>query len=167
MNLPATLFVVFVSVGAAILWQHAPTTARASNAAVPVSQKDADAGAADGQKVIEDSMHEFMEYVFQPTYRRLKVSMAEEPTDNAGWKAIKSDALILAESCNLLFLRQPEEDAADWTRHAAASRDTGAALYQAARGKKFKAAREAWTSMLTSCNACHRQFEDGRHILTP
>jgi hypothetical protein len=131
-------------------------------AAAPVA-----ANAADGPKVVEDSMHEFMEYVFQPTYRRLKVSMAAAPTDNKGWKAVKSDSLILAESCNLLFARLPEKGAADWARHATASRIDGAALYRAARGKDFAKATAAYKSMLNNCNACHRQFENGRHILVP
>ena len=73
-------------------------------AAVPVVRN----GAA-GPEAVEDSMHEFMEYVFQPTYRRLKLSMAAEPNDNKDWKTIKSDSLILAESCNLLFARLPAE----------------------------------------------------------
>lgn len=122
---------------------------------------------ADEAEVVEDSMHEFMEYVFQPTYRRLKVSMATEPSDKNGWKAIKSDALILAESCNLLFARIPDEDAADWAKHAAASRTDGAALYQAARAKDFGKATKSYKAMLDNCNACHKQFENGKHILAP
>jgi len=118
-------------------------------------------------RVVEESMHEFMEYVFQPTYRRLKGAMAEEPSDKKGWKAIKSDSLILAESCNLLFARLPEESAEDWARHSAMSRDEGDALYQAARKKDFDGATKAWKGMLNNCNACHRQFEDGKHILSP
>ncbi|MEO2013278.1 MAG: hypothetical protein ABGZ53_02805 [Fuerstiella sp.] len=123
--------------------------------------------AADGPEVVEDSMHEFMEYVFQPTYRRLKVAMATEPADNSGWKAIKSDSLILAESCNLLFARLPEKDSDDWARHATASRTEGSALYKAARGKDFVKATAAYKKMLNNCNACHRQFENGKHILVP
>lgn len=125
------------------------------------------ASKADGPKIVEDSMHEFMEYVFQPTYRRLKKAMAEAPANNSGWKAIKSDTLILAESCNLLFDRAPETDADDWNRFAAESRTEGAALYQAARKKDFEASSTSWKKMLESCNACHRQFENGKHILTP
>jgi len=122
---------------------------------------------ADEAEVVEDSMHEFMEYVFQPTYRRLKVSMTTEPGDNNGWKAIKSDSLNLAESCNLLFVRMPDENAGDWAKHAAASRTSGSELYQAARAKDFAKATGAYKSMLDNCNACHRQFEDGKHILAP
>ncbi len=132
-----------------------------------VSPEPVTTPAADEAKIVEDSMHEFMEYVFQPTYRRLKASMAAEPTDNNGWKAIKSDSLILAESCNLLFVRLPDENATDWAKHAMASRDAGAALYKAAREKKFEPASEAYKLMLNNCNACHRQFEDGKHILAP
>ena len=122
---------------------------------------------ADEPEIVEDSMHEFMEYVFQPTYRRLKDSMASEPADNRGWKAIKSDSLILAESCNLLFVRKPDDGAVDWAKHAAASRTHGSELYQAARTKDYANATAAYKSMLNNCNACHRQFEDGKHILEP
>ncbi|HAV33346.1 MAG: hypothetical protein ACK5TG_19100 [Planctomyces sp.] len=125
------------------------------------------AAPTDDVKPVEDSMHEFMEYVFQPTYLRLKANMAAAPTDNKGWKAIKADSLVLAESCNLLFSRAPEGSAADWIAHAKASREKGAALYAAGKAKDFAAAGTAWKSMLESCNACHRQFEYGKHILQP
>jgi len=116
---------------------------------------------------VEDSMHEFMEYVFQPTYLRLKASMVATPTDNKGWKAVKSDSLILAESCNLLFARKPDEHGEDWVKHATASKTHGAELYKAAREKNFEAATTAYTTMLNNCNACHKQFENGKHILQP
>lgn len=130
---------------------YAPRTSPVENEVVPV----------------EDSMHEFMEYVFQPTYLRLKQSMAAAPADNKGWKAVKSDALILAESCNLLYVRAPEEHGEDWAKHATASKEHGAKLYGAAKSKDFAAATAAWKTMLDSCNACHKQFEDGKHILQP
>ena len=116
---------------------------------------------------VEDSMHEFMEYVFQPTYLRLKTTMAAAPADNKGWKALKSDSLILAESCNLLFARKPDEHGDDWTKHATAAKTDGAAVYKAAREKYFEAATAAYKTMLNNCNACHKQFEDGKHILQP
>lgn len=128
----------------------------------------ANSGSTDGDVVVvEESMHEFMEYVFQPTYRRLKQSMAAAPADNAGWKAIKADSLTLAESCNLLFSRKPDEQGADWVQHAIASRTHGAELYKAAKTKDFDGATTSYKAMLESCNACHRQFENGKHILQP
>lgn len=122
---------------------------------------------SESPRIIEDSMHEFMEYVFQPTYKRLKVTMAKKPEGKAGWKAMKSDSLILAESCNLLFPRTPDQDGADWKKFTVESRDHGEKLYQAAAAKDFDKATAAYGLMLNSCNACHRQFENGKHILKP
>ena len=118
-------------------------------------------------QAVEDDMHEFMEYVFQPTYKRLKVAMASEPTDNGTWKAIKSDALILAESGNLLLIRKPHEHANVWTEHSVAVRQLGGNLYQAARKKDYKSARQNYRSMLMKCNSCHNKFADGKHQLKP
>ncbi|REJ93934.1 MAG: hypothetical protein DWQ34_01435 [Planctomycetota bacterium] len=133
---------------------------RALSAAFPAE----DDGAAEP---VESDMHEFMEYVFQPTFKRLKPAMAEEPVDNQAWKAIKADALILAEGGNLLLMRQPEEDAADWTEHSVQVRQYGGELYRAAKAKDYAKARGHYESMVKNCNACHEQFAGGEHILAP
>jgi hypothetical protein len=116
---------------------------------------------------VEESMHEFMEYVFEPAYKRLKVAMAAAPADNAGWKAIKGDSLPLAEAGNLLLTRLPDDDAAAWAGHSVKVRDFGGQLYGAAKKKDFPAARKAYESMIQNCNACHEQFAGGSHILKP
>ena len=116
---------------------------------------------------VEDDMHEFMEYLFQPTYKRLKVSMAEEPADKKGWKAIKSDALILAEGGNLLLAHVPDTDGADWTKHSVVVRRHGGDLYRAAKAKDYAKATGSYRLMIEHCNACHKQFENGKHILEP
>ncbi len=118
-------------------------------------------------KAVENSMHEFMEYVYQPTYKRLKVSMAAEPKDKNGWKAIKADSLSLAESGNLLLIHQPKEDAKSWNEIAVSTRDLGGELYQAARKKDFKGATDKYKAMLLKCNACHKKFAKGKYQLTP
>ncbi|MBI1310068.1 hypothetical protein GC176_02085 [bacterium] len=116
---------------------------------------------------VEPSMHEFMEYVFQPPYKRLHAVMATEPADNAAWKAIKSDALILAEAGNLLLIRHPDENDQAWREHSAEVRELGGAFYQAARKKDYSAAKEQYSAMLQKCNSCHRIFADGKYQLTP
>jgi cytochrome c556 len=116
---------------------------------------------------VEESMHEFMEYVFQPTYRRLKASMAAQPKDKSAWKPIKADSLILAEGGNLLLMRTPDEGGAAWDKFSVAVRGAGAELYQAARARDYKAAKQKYASMLDNCNACHKQFADGKYQLEP
>lgn len=118
-------------------------------------------------KPVEDSMHEFMEYVFQPPYKRLKASLASEPEDSRAWKVVKSDSLILAEVENLLLIRLPEEDAKAWACMSILTRDAGAELYQAARKRDYAAARKSFGAMLTKCNSCHKQFADGKYQLEP
>lgn len=123
--------------------------------------------AAAGPKPVEEDMHEFMEYVFEPAYKRLKPAMAAAPENNAGWKVIKGESLVLAEAGNLLLLRAPEEDAADWNALSAEVRDLGGALYQAGKAKDFAKARSAYEGMIRKCNACHDKFAGGEHQLEP
>lgn len=115
---------------------------------------------------VETDMHEFMEYVFQPSFKRLKPAMEKEPVDNAGWKAIKAEALTLAEGGNLILMRAPEKNQAIWNLHTVKVRGHGRILYQAAKAKNFKLASQHYRLMVTSCNACHLQFAGGEHILT-
>ena len=82
------------------------------------------AAQADKQKSaapVEDDMHEFMEYVFEPTYLRLKEQMAVEKKDRPVWKKIKSDALILAEGGNLTLMRDAN-DSPEWAEYCASVR---------------------------------------------
>jgi glycerol-3-phosphate acyltransferase PlsY len=40
-------------------------------------------------------------------------------------------------------------------------------MVKAAKAKDFPATKKACEAMLGHCNACHKKFEDGKHILTP
>jgi hypothetical protein len=128
----------------------AMTSARAQEAAAPV----------------EEDMHEFMEYVFQPTYLRLKKSISELSPNQPDWKAIKSDTLILAESTNLLLHRGEKDDPA-WRKHALEVRQAGATLYAATKASNVEQTRAGFAAMLTRCNACHEEFTGGEPKLTP
>ncbi len=118
-------------------------------------------------KPVDDDMHHFMEYVFEPNYKRLKAGMADQPKDKRAWKAIKGDSLTLAECANLLLMRVPGENADEWLKLSAAVRTLGGELYQSARQSDYSAARKAYVNMLNKCNTCHKQFADGEHQLRP
>jgi hypothetical protein len=150
------LVALVVAVSLAALSESRSTTAHADPPA-PTSQT----------QPVEKDMHEFMEYVFQPTYKRLKASMASEPADNNAWKGIKADALTLAEGGNLLIIRKPKEDAAAWDDLSTAVREAGGSVYQAAKKKDYKSARQHYEGMLKQCNACHDKFAEGEHQLSP
>ena len=120
-----------------------------------------------GPQPVDTSMHHFMEYVFEPNYKRLKASLASEPKDKQAWKGIKGDALTLAEATNLLMTRGPKQNGYAWAPLSVAVRTRGSELYQAARKSDYTAARKAYTAMLTNCNACHEKYADGKHQLQP
>jgi hypothetical protein len=132
-----------------------------SDATEPIAIVDAQ------PKPIDVNMHDFMEGVFQSPYLRLKKSMSAEPKDNASWKLLRSDALILAEGGNLVMMRKPEKDIQAWEQFSVASRNAGEELVKAAKLRDFKGASTAYQSMLKHCNACHQQFAEGKHQLAP
>lgn len=133
----------------------------------PAAQADDAAKINAAVEPVEKDMHEFMEYAFEPTFKRLKPAMAAQPADNTGWKVIKADGLILAEGGNLLLARQPEEHADVWVQLATTVRKHGGELYAAGKKKDFAAASMAYTAMIENCNACHKKFADGEHQLEP
>lgn len=140
-----------------VVWGPSADTVRTARAAEPVADV----------VPVESDMHEFMEYVCEPPYKRLKPLLAGESIDKAGWKSIKSDALILAEAGNLLIGRTEEKEVADWNAHSKKVRESGGALYAAAKKKDTAEAKKQWAGMLESCNACHKQFAGGEHMLQP
>ncbi len=116
---------------------------------------------------VDTNMHDFMEGMFQAPYRRLKESIANEPKDNNGWKAIRSDVLILAEGSNLLVLRKQEKDQAHWDEYSVASKLAGEVAFKAAKKKNYADTRQAYETMLVNCNDCHKMFAEGKHQLAP
>ncbi len=134
-------------------------------AAVAADHNDTKSAAS--PKPVDDDMHHLMEYVFEPAWKRLQVTMASEPSDKKAWKVMKADALTLAEVTNLLLHRFPEENTDDWVRLAVETRSAGSDFYQAARQKDFPSASKSYRLMLKSCNTCHDAFADGEHQLAP
>lgn len=118
-------------------------------------------------QAVDDDMHHLMEYVFEPAWKRLQVTMASEPGDKKVWKVMKADALTLAEVSNLLLSRAPEDNADDWAALAVKTRSAGSDFYQAARKRDFSSASKSYRLMLKNCNACHDSFADGEHQLEP
>lgn len=145
--------ILIVSLGSLIVARHRTSAAEGAASA--------------SAKPVEPDMHEFMEYAFEPAYKRLKLAMAAEPADKSGWKGIKADSLVLAEGGNLLLLRRPRENVATWNELSAAVRNSGGLLYQAAKQRDFAAAREHYQLMLKNCNVCHNEFAGGEHQLEP
>lgn len=124
------------------------------------------AQAAAAPKPVETDMHEFMEYIYKPTYLRLRTALAKRPRRTA-WRNIKADVLVQAEGGNLLLIRAPKENAAEWNKLAVENRELGAKLYAAAKKRDYTNGRKHWEAMIKNCNVCHTKFAGGEHQLKP
>lgn len=117
---------------------------------------------------VEADAHEFMEYLNGPVFARLKAALAEPPKDRRAWVPIKSDALILAESGNLLLMRAPDKALADeWNQFAVELRTIGAELYKAGKQRNYEEARKHYVALARSCNNCHQDFSAGEPVVVP
>ena len=115
---------------------------------------------------VEPEVHDFMEYVFEPVYDRLKKALSEEPNEEA-WESITSGSLTLAEGANLVLIRKRDNAPQEWAKHATDVRQAGSEFYDAAKAKDYAGAKRGFQQLLNECNACHDRFAGGRPNLQP
>jgi hypothetical protein len=77
------------------------------------------------------------------------------PQSDTDWAEARRSALTLAESGNLLIIRNR---AAAWIADAKLLTDAGAAAYKAAEAKDVKALAAQSDLIDASCTTCHKQF---------
>src|SRR5215813_4697344 len=77
------------------------------------------------------------------------------PADDKEWADVRRGALTLAESGNLLIMRNR---AAAWVADAKLLMDAGAAAYKAAEAKDPRALATVADRIDTSCTTCHKQY---------
>ena len=77
------------------------------------------------------------------------------PGDDREWAAVRRSAMTLAESGNLLIMRNRT---ADWVADARQLAEAGTAAYKAAEVKDAKALAALTDHLDASCTTCHKQF---------
>jgi len=77
------------------------------------------------------------------------------PADDKEWADVRRGALTLAESGNLLIMRNRT---ATWVADAKLLMDAGTAAYKAADAKDARALAALADRIDASCTTCHRQF---------
>jgi hypothetical protein len=77
------------------------------------------------------------------------------PGDEGDWAEVRRSALTLAESGNLLIMRNRN---AGWVADAKALTDVGTAAYRAAQAKDAAALASLTDRLDRSCTTCHKQF---------
>jgi hypothetical protein len=100
-----------------------------------------------------------MEGLAQPNYLSLDQFLKEKPADVETWKFARGQALIVAETGNLLLLRPPRNEGRDtWFKRAMEMRQAAGNLARELGSRDHDRSRGAFTALTTSCNRCHQTF---------
>jgi hypothetical protein len=110
------------------------------------------------EAVAETSL--LMEGLAQSNYRALEKHLqGRGPTDGDTWAFARGQAILIAETGNLLLLRPPRNQGRDtWMRAAMDMRQSAAALARRLANRDLERSRTALADLAVKCNACHRTF---------
>ncbi len=84
------------------------------------------------------------------------------PQNDRDWETLQLQALMLAESGNLLMMKGRAKNQGQWMKDARALVDAGTAAVKATRAKDIQAVLALNEQIVNSCITCHRQFRSGR-----
>ena len=100
-----------------------------------------------------------MEGLNQANYRGLERLLRDKPADVEAWTFARGQALLIAETGNLLMLRPPRAKGQDaWLDHAAELREAATALARTAAKRDLDRSRNALRDLAGACNRCHQAF---------
>ena len=104
------------------------------------------------------SMSDLMVKIIYPTSDALFYIESRTPKTDAEWTALEGQALMLAESANLLMMPGRARDQKQWMADAKLMLDAGAAAVKAARTKNAEGIAALSDQLLESCTSCHRHY---------
>ena len=100
-----------------------------------------------------------MEGMVHPNFQALEKTLKSEEIDKDSWTFARGQALLIAESGNLLMLRPPNNTGQDdWMKNAMELRSTAAELARAVASKNATRSRTGLVLLSNSCNSCHQTF---------
>jgi hypothetical protein len=100
-----------------------------------------------------------MDALAHPNYKGLGKHLRDRPNDNASWTFARGQALLIAETGNLLMLRPPKTQGRElWFERAAELRSKATNLARTIAAKDFDGSRVAYVDLANSCNRCHQSF---------
>src|SRR5882672_4078740 len=114
------------------------------------------------------NVRELHDIMISPASDAVFDATARQPLDEKGWTTARNQALVLAESGNLLMVGSRVRDNANWMRMARALLDAAAQAFTAAQKKDAKALEVATDAITVACMECHRPYRDqGRQMGAP
>lgn len=101
-----------------------------------------------------------MEGLALPNFRGAEKLLRQKPDSTEAWKFARGQALLVAETANLLLLRPPRNSQARlaWFARATELRDASRELARSIAAENFPRSRVNLVSLANVCNRCHRAF---------
>jgi len=114
------------------------------------------------------NVRELHDLMISPASDAVFAASSNEALDAKGWATAHNQAMVLAESGNLLMVGARVRDNGNWMKMARAMVDAAALAAAAADKKDMKALEAATDSITTACMECHRPYRDqGRQMGAP
>lgn len=109
------------------------------------------------------TMSQLMIDIIYPTSDAIFYVDREPPKNQQDWNILKTDALTLAESGNLLLMDGRARDQKNWVMESKMLIDLGAKAYKAAQAKDLNGIRALNDALNAACVTCHYQYRPGYH----
>ena len=107
------------------------------------------------------SMSDLMVKIIYPASDALFYIESRTPKTDAEWTTLEGQALMVAESANLLMMPGRARDQKQWMADAKLMLDAGAAAVKAAKTKNVEAISALSEQLMESCTSCHRHYRPG------
>ncbi len=104
------------------------------------------------------TMSQLMVDVIYPTSNAIFYIQRTPPQTDADWEGIRTNALTMAESANLLMMPARARDNNRWMADARLLLDAGNKAYQAALAKDMAAIMALNEPLNTACVQCHMDY---------
>jgi hypothetical protein len=100
-----------------------------------------------------------MEGLAQSNFQGLEKLLRDKPTEAEAWTYARGQALLIAETGNLLMLRPPRNAGQNaWLDRAAELRTSSARLARTLAQRDYEGSRAGLREVANSCNRCHQSF---------
>lgn len=104
------------------------------------------------------TMSELMVKILYPASDAIFYISTRTPTDEAGWNVLQGQALMVAESANLLMSPIHAWDDEQWMADSKLMLDAGETAYEAALEKDLDALIAVSDALYKSCVTCHKHY---------
>jgi cytochrome c556 len=107
------------------------------------------------------TMSEIMIDIIFPTSNEVFYVNREPNKTEKDWEDLRNNALVLAESANLLMAENRAKDKDRWMKDAQLLWDVGNKAFKAAKAKDLEGLKALNDDLYEACQSCHEHYRPG------